>query len=233
MLSRCYSQEISLPKPEFPEEEFYNDDEPVSVSEDDPFKTISPRRLAEMLTDPNSHDYEAIVICDARFEYEFKGGNIRGAHSVCSHSQLHSLYHRYLGKKVAFIFHCEFSHNRGPTLLKAFRKYDREVNRDRYPYIAYQDCFLLEGGYHKFYSLYPELCKGSYTPMRDQRYTQNGELKRSHSAYINEMSDHPVQRVKRAPSLDSGVLFAPLNYSLGYFDHFPLSASQGCSAPLS
>lgn len=54
-------------------------------------------------------------------------------------------------KRVIIIFHCEFSSERGPSLLRFLRNQDRALNEDVYPYLHYPELYLLEGGYKSFY----------------------------------------------------------------------------------
>jgi hypothetical protein len=54
-------------------------------------------------------------------------------------------------KRVIVIFHCEFSSERGPGLLRFLRNQDRALNEDCYPYLHYPELYLLEGGYKSFY----------------------------------------------------------------------------------
>lgn len=54
-------------------------------------------------------------------------------------------------KRVIIIFHCEFSSERGPSLLRFLRNQDRAINQDIYPYLHYPELYLLEGGYKSFY----------------------------------------------------------------------------------
>ena len=124
-------------------------DEERSKTSQAPFKALTPRRFATMLQDPSAFGYDEILPLDARFDYEFNGGHIVGARNVRTRSQLHAIYHRYLGKNVCIVIHCEFSQNRGPTLLKLFREYDRYNNE--YPHLSYPNLYLLEGGYRRVF----------------------------------------------------------------------------------
>ncbi|EAX88050.1 Rhodanese-like domain containing protein [Trichomonas vaginalis G3] len=150
-----------------------------------PFKTLTPKQLAQLINDPFSFGFNQVVILDARFEYEFHGGRIVGARNIRSKSQMIGIYERFLGQNVCIVVHCEFSQNRGPTLLSLFREYDRHHNS--YPNLSYPNTFLLEGGYRRFYEEMPDLCIGGYVPMREERFVNNGELRRSHSFYAREM----------------------------------------------
>lgn len=180
MLARCSSQvlDTGIPLPDLSE---CSDTEFVSMSpspmplarqkscdfgssmSSSPCQTITPQQLVDLITDPQAAGFDQVIIIDARFEYEYRGGRIIGARNVRSKSQLYGIYERYLNKKNCIVFHCEFSQNRGPTLLRLFREYDRHHNE--YPNLSYPDVYLLEGGYCHFYDQMPEFCVGGYIPM--------------------------------------------------------------------
>jgi M-phase inducer tyrosine phosphatase len=86
------------------------------------------------------------------------------------------------------IFHCEFSHNRGPKMAMQFRDYDRSVNKVSYPALYYPQTFILDGGYRDFYEHYPELCDGQYVPMLEETHRRNGDLSRCTSDYQEVVS---------------------------------------------
>ena len=48
-------------------------------------------------------------------------------------------------QRRVIIFHCEFSSERGPQMLKHLRNIDRQKNR--YPKLDYPELYLLENGY--------------------------------------------------------------------------------------
>jgi rhodanese-related sulfurtransferase len=56
-----------------------------------------------------------------------------------------------IDKRVIVIFHCEFSSERGPSLLRFLRSQDRSLNEKCYPNLYYPELYLLEGGYKSFY----------------------------------------------------------------------------------
>ena len=216
MISRCLSNlDSPIPIPDF--DTLGVDCKPKShrmrcrsqdafriLSEDstDPFQTISAMNLKDLLTDPSCHDFDRIVILDGRFRYEFRGGRISGARNVVTRAELAAVYDQFRGQNVLLVFHCEFSKNRGPTLMRMFRDYDRKMNARNYPELCYPNMFLLEGGYKNFYANYPELCIGGYVPMRDQRHVDNGELRRCHSEYARDMlQENPLPgKVRRRAS---------------------------------
>lgn len=67
--------------------------------------------------------------------------------------------------EAAVVFHCEFSHNRGPELAEVLRQVDRAVNQSRYPTLYYPRLFVLDGGFREFFGAHPEDCEGTYMRM--------------------------------------------------------------------
>ena len=180
----------------------------IPADGNDPYPVLSPADLREILTNPMS-EFNRIIIVDCRFDYEFRGGHITSAVNIHTHDDLRNLFHKYEqeGDEVLLVFHCELSHDRGPRFMRAFRVYDREVNKGNYPDVTFPHVCLLEGGYKRFYNEVPELCIGGYVPMRDRKHVQNGDLKRSQSQYTQFLS-RDVRRPHIARSVSSG---APLS----------------------
>lgn len=77
-------------------------------------------------------------------------------------------------KRVIIIFHCEFSSERGPTLLKFLRNQDRILNENIYPHLFYPELYLLEGGYKLFYENHKAFCEPqTYKPMLHAEHTDD------------------------------------------------------------
>ena len=53
---------------------------------------------------------------------------------------------QFKGQDVCIVFHCEFSRNREPTVMRMFRDYDRRQNMRNYPELCFPIILLLEGG---------------------------------------------------------------------------------------
>jgi len=69
-------------------------------------------------------------------------------------------------KRCIIIFHCEFSSERGPNLLRFLRSQDRSLNEHIYPNLFYPELYLLEGGYKSFYERFKIYCEPqTYKPM--------------------------------------------------------------------
>ena len=103
---------------------------------------------------------DQFVIFDARFPYEYNGGHIVGAENVFrKEDSFERLFRQPLasaasGKRVVIIFHCEFSSERGPRLMREVRDRDRNLNAHHYPSLFYPEMYLLEGGYKSFFESY-------------------------------------------------------------------------------
>jgi rhodanese-related sulfurtransferase len=125
--------------------------------------------------DAQFHD---LFIIDCRYGYEYAGGHIRGAINANSPETLIDGFFSHPVRNSVVIFHCEFSHNRGPQLAQLFREIDRDMNKLSYPNLFYPNVYVLDGGYKAFYAQHPQLCNGGYTRMLDDAHKQNGNLTR-------------------------------------------------------
>lgn len=90
-----------------------------------------------------------VTIVDARYPYEYKGGHIKSAINIYTADML--VKHFYDENKEnqtstqTIIFHCEFSSERAPALLRCLRRLDRAKNC--YPQLDFPEIYLLKGGY--------------------------------------------------------------------------------------
>jgi len=71
------------------------------------------------------------------------------------------------------VFQCEFSMNRGPSVLKFLRKRDRECST--YPNLLYPHLFLLDGGYKNFFETSHQftVCYPRFSCMLTHRRTRS------------------------------------------------------------
>lgn len=173
----------------------------IQMSERGDFVTISPQFLNKWISGDVTMPYDQLVIIDARFDYEFQGGHISGAINVNNSKMMMHIFKRFEGKNAAFVFHCEFSHDRAPNLMNKFRIYDR--SQHIYPNLTHKHLFLLSGGYSKFFELYKDKTTGSYLPMRDENHVANGDLKRSYSKYNSDNTEQRRNLIHRFHSTDS------------------------------
>jgi rhodanese-related sulfurtransferase len=133
--------------------------------------SISSTTLNELIKGSYSNEIGEFLILDARYPYEFEGGHIDGAQSAFNKD---SLFNRLFsnpiksadGKPVILVFHCEFSANRGPRLMRELRERDRVLNKQNYPNLHYPEIYLLEGGYKSFFETHNDSCSPkTYMPM--------------------------------------------------------------------
>lgn len=124
---------------------------------------ISASTLASLLQGqfPNT----SYRIIDCRYPYEFEGGHLPGAENLYKNEQVLSLLNQSApNSKSIIIFHCEFSSERGPRMLRYLRQEDRSANE--YPQLTYPEVYLLSGGYKQFFESFPSLCQPQcYVPM--------------------------------------------------------------------
>lgn len=207
----------------------------------DSYQTITSDELATLLKEYTflDHKYDQVSILDGRFEYEFKGGRIAGAQNICTRSAIPIVYNSFKGGNMCIVFHCEFSQNRGPTLMKLFRQYDRKQNIKDYPKLKFPNLFLLKGGYKQFYTDHPEFCIGGYVPMREQKYVSSGQLKRCHSYYTKnmllsaeEMNNHSFTYKKQFPAISASQFSSCSQSTTLSKRSISLPAILTCSQPL-
>ena len=144
---------------------------------------ITGKTLSDMLSGVYDDFFESLFIVDSRYKYEFDGGHIQGAVNINKPEELKSAFFDEIFPNSIIVFHCEFSHNRGPDMAAIFRGFDRDLNKERYPDLFYPNVYILDGGYKKFYAEHSEWCEGGYVPMLAEEHKLNGDLVRSTSQY--------------------------------------------------
>ncbi|XP_025093898.1 M-phase inducer phosphatase 1-like isoform X2 [Pomacea canaliculata] len=149
-------------------------------------KYITVDTLARLIRGEFADVVHHYVTIDCRYPYEYNGGHIRGATNLyCADSvdeilswKVHQTENS-LGRTV-LIFHCEFSSQRAPTMMRLLRNADRKRNLHCYPCLCYPEIYLLSGGYKVFFEKCPELCEPSaYTPMNHPDFQENLRLCRT------------------------------------------------------
>lgn len=139
---------------------------------------ITVGTLRRLLTGEFRDKIDHFVIFDCRYYYEYDGGHIEGALNICRKVDFQSVFkaNRHLSKRVALIFHCEYSKDRAPRLASFFRNFDREQNK--YPHLTFPNIYVVEGGYKRFYEesvklhpRSPSFCTpNNYISMWDERW---------------------------------------------------------------
>jgi rhodanese-related sulfurtransferase len=129
-------------------------------------KSITPTTLADVINGGYNDVINSYSIIDCRYRYEYEGGHVRGAENRYLHETILSLLQQPTSDRNVIIFHCEFSSERGPKMLRFLRSKDRELNKENYPTLSFPEMYLLDGGYKAFFNEHPQLCDPiSYRPM--------------------------------------------------------------------
>lgn len=138
--------------------------------------SISSQTMADLLNGQYDNKIGKFLILDARYPYEFEGGHIDGAENAYFKDKIfNTLFENPMqpvdNKPFVIIFHCEFSSERGPRLMREIREKDRMINKHSYPNLFYPEIYLLEGGYKCFYEQFDQLCAPrSYLPMLHENH---------------------------------------------------------------
>lgn len=140
--------------------------------------SITPNTLASLIKGQFNDKINKYIILDARYPYEFQGGHIENAETAYVKEELFKkIFEAPLtanGKPVVLIFHCEFSSERGPKLMREIRERDRHLNKQCYPNLFYPEMYLLEGGYKSFYENHDDLCEPKgYLPMHHEQHRKD------------------------------------------------------------
>jgi M-phase inducer tyrosine phosphatase len=171
---------------------------------------ITCETLAEILDGEYDDHFDDLFIIDCRYAYEHEGGCIKGATNVNSPKILTESFFEEITPNALLVFHCEFSHNRGPQLAAIFREIDRNKNRNCYPHLFYPNVFVLDGGYRQFYSLYPDKCDGGYTPMLDDVHRLNGDLTKATSQFRKNLEKMENRRDCASQRPKNNFLMSPV-----------------------
>lgn len=146
----------------------------------DRFKRIDPTTLVRLIDGDFRDTIESFTIVDCRYPYEYHGGHIVNSLNIHASSELTKLFLEKTPTasqqqtRNIIIFHCEFSSERGPRLMRLLREKDRQMNK--YPQLLHPELYLLEGGYRDFYKKYKEYCvPQAYKPMKSRNHRE--ELK--------------------------------------------------------
>ncbi|XP_017056547.1 cdc25-like protein phosphatase twine [Drosophila ficusphila] len=135
-------------------------------------KTISSDTLARLIHgefDQQLGSQGGYQIIDCRYPYEFMGGHIQGAKNLYTRGQIQEAFPILTTNQEdrrIYVFHCEFSSERGPKLLRFLRSNDRSQHAHDYPALDYPELYILHNGYKEFFGLYGQLCEPrQYVPM--------------------------------------------------------------------
>ncbi|XP_071089159.1 M-phase inducer phosphatase-like [Haliotis cracherodii] len=140
-------------------------------------KSVAPHTVSKLLAGQYDDVISSYRIIDCRYPYEYEGGHIEGAENLHNETLIKglvtSLQEKDSIQRNILVFHCEFSSERGPKLLRCLRNLDRKVNSDRYPFLFYPEVYLLDGGYKAFYEQHQTQCQPrNYVPMLHQDFSK-------------------------------------------------------------
>ena len=189
-----------------------------SSSKHHDLNAITPQTLCSVLNGDFNDKFDKLIIIDARYPYEFNGGHIENALNVYTREALIEVFinnrdgvmGKDSNKRTLLLFHCEFSSERGPALLRFLRNQDRDLNRDFYPKLFYPELYLLEGGYKAFYEYSKMYCEPKvYVPMDHPQYfkelkhfrakTKTWQASSRHCASAIKSNTNLVSRLQRCP----------------------------------
>ncbi len=90
---------------------------PHFISDEESLPRITKGTMIDVLDGKYEQCYNAAIVVDCRFEYEFNGGHIDGAVNLNSKEELAKrLFDTPLSEKTLLIFHCEYSAHRAPLM---------------------------------------------------------------------------------------------------------------------
>jgi hypothetical protein len=167
--------------------------------------SISSETMADLLGGKYNEKIDKYFVLDARYPYEYEGGHIHCAENVYLKDKLiEKLFNEPIqtenGKPVVLIFHCEFSSERGPKLMREIRERDRMLNKDNYPNLFYPEIYLLEGGYKAFYEQFDDFCAPkSYMPMLHDNHRDDMKFFRRKSKSWQMESKSKTSRTNTKP----------------------------------
>lgn len=148
---------------------------PVLKRRNDRFKRIDATTLVKLINGDFSDTIESFTLIDCRYPYEYNGGHIINSLNIHTPSELIKSFLDKIPqqenphRRHVIIFHCEFSSERGPKLMRLLREKDRQMNN--YPELNYPELYLLEGGYREFFKRYREYCvPQDYKPMKSRNH---------------------------------------------------------------
>ena len=84
-------------------------------------KSITSKTLADVINGSYDDVIDSYRIIDCRYPYEFEGGHIKGAENKHLHEHILDLLKEAANERQVLIFHCEFSSERGPKMLRFLR----------------------------------------------------------------------------------------------------------------
>ena len=149
-------------------------------------------------------------IIDSRYPYEYEGGHIRAASNLYTEDLIKQELLCDDGSQVVnalvLIFHCEFSAERGPRMMRFLRSVDRSFND--YPKLRYPEIYLIEGGYNKFYESFRRHCQPQkYVKMLDRKHADDLKKFRRKTKSLNTAEAKMSEKLEKMRRTRSGLKF--------------------------
>lgn len=168
----------------------------------DRFKRIDAATLVKLIDGDFKDTIESFTIIDCRYPYEYQGGHIIDSLNIHTGPELIQLFIEKRSQASSqqtsrhiIIFHCEFSSERGPRLMRLLREKDRQINK--YPELLHPELYLLDGGYRDFYKKYKHYCvPQAYKPMNSRNHRDELKNYRKRRKITN-----PRRKENRTPDI--------------------------------
>ena len=180
---------------------------PVIAGRHPDLKTISGSTLSDLLDGLYAGVKYRII--DSRYPYEYEGGHVKTAENIFTEDMIEECFmdgdekkeNTDLSEVVILIFHCEFSAERGPRLMRHLRNVDRQRNGVDYPKLKFPEIYVLEGGYHKFFESFSRHCAPrAYVKMLDKNFQEDMKKFRRKSKSLNADGTKRTDKTKIARS---------------------------------
>uniref|UniRef100_A0A915CY39 protein-tyrosine-phosphatase n=1 Tax=Ditylenchus dipsaci TaxID=166011 RepID=A0A915CY39_9BILA len=150
------------------------------------FQSISGETLCQLMTSMSEEQFlQKFILIDCRYPFEFNGGHIKGSINLHDTAKLQDVFFPVNQSKFEAvrsripIFYCEFSQKRGPNMAGELRRNDRKRNLYNYPKIDYNEIYVVDRGYRKYFveDNFVNFCEPkAYVPMLHPNHLE--ELKR-------------------------------------------------------
>lgn len=178
-----------------------------------PSKTASPFRVNELMRS-GAENGSALILIDARYDYEFRNCSIVGARNCKTRASLRRLLKKGLASNATFIFYCDSTMTRSKILSSALQ---RLLNADTEMQKAAKSVqwLVLDGGIESFIRHYPELCQGSFVPKTEKSFIRSGQMKMCSTNFRREFlfnNVSPKSGMIRAKSLSPNVIASRKQY---------------------
>ncbi|XP_078312409.1 M-phase inducer phosphatase 3-like [Crassostrea virginica] len=166
-------------------------------------QNITNQTVVDVISGKYDDSIGSVLIVDCRYPYEYDGGHVPNAINAHRPEDVQSILDQHQRmrnaageKRHIVIFYCEFSSERGPRMCRNVRKADRDLNKDKYPFLNFPELYVMHNGFEAFFETHENLCEPQgYTPMLHKDHSYDLRHFRSRSKSWNGGSK------RRAPAL--------------------------------